>query len=38
LLDVLVVVVPPNQVALLDLDLVDLLFGPEAIKTGPIHI
>jgi hypothetical protein len=38
LLDVPVVVVPPDQVVLFGLDLIDLLFGPKAIKTGPIHI
>ncbi len=34
LLDVLVVVVSPNQVTLLGLNLVNLLFKPEAIKDG----
>jgi hypothetical protein len=38
LLDVLVIVVPPDQVAVLSLDFVDLLFELEAIKTWPINI
>jgi hypothetical protein len=38
LFDVLVVVVPLDHVALLGLDLVDLLFGLEVIKRRPIHI
>jgi hypothetical protein len=38
LLDVLVIVVPPYQVTLLNIDIDNLLFKPEATKTGPIHI
>jgi hypothetical protein len=38
LLDVLVIVVPPDEVMLLDLNIVDLLFRPEVSKMGLIHV
>jgi hypothetical protein len=38
LLDVLVVVVPPDQVTLLNLNSIDLLFEPKAIKTLSIDV
>jgi hypothetical protein len=38
LLDVLIIVIPPDQVALFGFDFINLLFGLEVIKMGPIHI
>ncbi len=38
LLDVLVVAVLLDQIALLGLDFVDVFFGLEAIKTWSIHV
>jgi len=38
LLNVLVIIVPLNQVSLLSLDFVDFFFEPELIKMGPIDV
>jgi hypothetical protein len=38
LLDVLVVVVPPDQVMLLSFNIVDVLFRPKAIEMGLTHV